>query len=257
VKLLIAIPSKGRAALFQNTAFRWLPALGYDYKIFVEPQDYVAYQDVTPELVQLEANDRGLAYAKQTITSYAAQQGYDLIFKMDDDIHWWSTGYGKMDYESTLAALGMAIPQCMDYFARQPQIQAVGFNYAVFMHAKGSPVWSLNQRLQTAYIVRTQSVYPHPAISTFEDYFTTLMIWLNGGCTLRCNLAGMNMGGGGLIAQNSGGLQSFDRSALAIREIERMRAIYPGLKVKRVKDKPWIHEPDFAAIKRDLFPVVK
>lgn len=250
MKLLIAVPSKGRAALFQKRTFRWLPDLGYDYQVFVEPQELEAYRLITSQVINVGANDRGLWYCKQSIQQYAQEHGYDVVFKMDDDINSWSTGYGLRNHDSTMEALGKTIPICMDKFERNSQVGAIGFNYAIFMHPNGSEKWSINQRLQTAYMVRTDSMYVKEDVSTFEDYYTCLMIWLNGGYTLRCNLAGIQVSG---VGKEKGGLQMFDRAKLAEKELEIMRQIYSALRVKRVKNKTWTHEPDFTAIKRDIF----
>lgn len=253
MKLLIAVPSKGRAALFKKRTFRWLPDVGYDYQVFVEPQELAAYQAITSRVVNIGANDRGLWYCKQCIQKYATEQGYEVVFKMDDDIFWWSSGTGRRNHESTMKALRTAIPACMNVFEKNTQVGAIGFNYAIFMHQQYSDNWSINQRLQTAYMVRTDSMYVKENVSTFEDYYTGLMIWLNGGHTLRCNLAGIQMSGTKLTGIDGGGLQMFDRSKMALQEIELMRQVYPALRIKRVKDKAWQYEPDFTAIKRDIF----
>lgn len=253
MRLLIAVPSKGRAELFKKRTWRWLPDLGYDYQVFVEPQELEEYRQITPQAINLGFNDRGLWYCKQIIQNYAKSHHYDIVFKMDDDIFWWSSGEGKRNHASTLEALGKAIPACLDIFTRNAQVGAIGFNYAIFMHQKYSDNWSINQRLQTAYMVRTDSMYVRENVSTFEDYYTGLMIWLNGGYTLRCNLAGIQMSGTKLTGIDGGGLQMFDRGKMAAQEIEIMRQVYPALRVKRVEGKAWQYEPDFTAIKRDIF----
>lgn len=241
--------------MFQRRTFSWLPDLGYDYQVFVEPQEFETYRKITPQVIKLERNDGGLWVAKQAIENHAKSHNYDVVFKMDDDIHAWSTGAGKKDYASTIAAFAKALPLCMETFERNKQVGAIGFNYAIYMHPQSSDNWSINQRLQTAYMVRTDSMYAKKDVSTFEDFFTCLMIWLNGGHTLRCNLMGIQVSGGKLTAADKGGLQLFDRKKLAEQEIEIMRRIYPALKVKRVTEKPWKYEPDFTAIKRDIFPI--
>jgi hypothetical protein len=43
MKLLIAIPSKGRADSIFSRTLRWLPLTGFDYKVLIEPQDSVDY----------------------------------------------------------------------------------------------------------------------------------------------------------------------------------------------------------------------
>jgi hypothetical protein len=251
MKLLIAIPSKGRAATIARHTLRYVPALGYDYKVFVEPQEAEAYTAVTDQLVTLDDSDRGLWFAKKAIRRYAETAGYDLIFKMDDDLHYWSPGHGKQadNIEQTPALLQQTIKAVMDKMAADRALRAVGFNYKQFMHVDSVPEWSMGQRLQTTYICHTRSFDGNEAVPVFEDFYTTLSIWMNGGLTARYNRAGFDAGA---VGGNSGGLQGFDRAAMAVQAIAGMQQICPVLKVRLTPDKPWPYEPDMAAVARAL-----
>lgn len=255
MRLLIAIPSKGRANTIAKHTMRYVPDLGYDYKVFVEPQEAADYTHVTGHLVTLDDNDRGLGYVNCAIRRYAQSEGYDLIFRMDDDLHYWSPGHGKQaeNIEQTPALLRQTIQAAVTRMTADQALRAVGFNYKQFMHIASTPVWSIGQRLQTTYICRTGSFRGDERISTFDDFYITLSIWMNGGLTARYNRAGFDAG---TVGKNTGGLQGFDRAAMALREINLMKQICPVLRVKPTPEKPWPVEPDMAAVARALRRVV-
>lgn len=251
MKLLIAIPSKGRAERILKYTLRYVPELGTDWRVFVEPQDYASYAKFisSEHLVQLSDNNRGLGYSKCEIAAYA--QGYDLVFKMDDDIRFWSKGSGSNSENSleTPQILLKAIKAILSKLKQHPQLKAVSFEYKNLQHLYNKSIFSPNRRLQTAYICRTKELYPREDVSTFEDFYTTLAIWVNGGYTARYNDAGMYIEGD--VGVMSGGLQSFDRAAMALRELQIMKRLYPGLKVREVKH-AWKYEPDLNAVAREL-----
>jgi hypothetical protein len=257
-RLLIAVPSKGRAQTFMQLTGRYVFDLPHDARVFVEPQDYAGYLGAgvpASALIQIDQDNQGLGYAKCAIAQYAVDCGYAVVFKHDDDIDHWSSGAGSNadNRLRTCDTLTCAVTHILDAFIKYPLLGAVSFNYKVYMHLQtDTPLFSYNQRLQTAYLCRTEALAARADISTFEDFYTALKIWVNGGFTARYNYAGMQLSGHKLIGQNTGGLQSFDRAAMAEREIEIMRRFYPALPVKQVKERPWKHEPDFARLKREL-----
>lgn len=257
-RLLIAVPSKGRAAAFMQLSGRYLFDCPYDTRVFVEPQDYNAYLSAGVSLqclIPLDQNNQGLGYAKCAIEQYAKTSGYTVVFKHDDDIDHWSSGVGSnaVNRTRTIDTLCKAIQHIMDAFTKYPLLGAASFNYKVYMHLQhDTPLFSYNQRLQTAYLCRTELFAARADVSTFEDFYTALKIWVNGGFTARYNYAGMQLSGHKLIGQNPGGLQTFDRAAMAERELEIMRLIYPQLPIKQVKERPWRYEPDFARLKREM-----
>lgn len=255
MRMLIAIPSKARAQTIAKKTMAYVPHLGIDYRVFVEPQDYDSYAVTVGEhaLTRLDANDCGLGYAKVAMHDYAVMHGYEAIFKLDDDIEFWSPGHGtaQSNRATTSDTLRRTLAQISDLLMRKLLVQAVGFTYKTFMHPNSVMAWSMNGKLQTAYVCRTESFASHPNISTFEDFYTTLSIWVNGGVTMRYARAGMALSGGKYIGLNTGGLQCFDRKLLAEAEIGYFRALFPPLKIKRV-DRPWGIEPDMAAARREL-----
>jgi len=246
MKVLIAIPSKARVETLEKNAYQWIKHIsGIDWKIFVEPQDFVEYSHVFgfENVKDIQADNRGLGYAKDFITSYAKSAGYDLIFKIDDDIRGFTDFRKKLKPEGTGRYLSALIPQLAKCFNIQPELGAIAFPYAFEMYDR--KLWEATKRIQTAYLIRTDLMYSNRAVSVFEDFVAGLHVLTQGKKILKYCLTGIDMGvkvGGG-----SGGHQMFDRHAQALKEVEELRKVYPPLCFRAV-DKPWKIEPDLRSV---------
>ncbi len=254
MKILIAVPSKNRAKILKDNAYEWLrhiASMGWDVAIFIEPQDVPQYLaefqgDNNPGLSfpTLPENDMGLCYAKKRIKKYAEERGYDLIFKVDDDVrgftHWRKNTKGQ---ECAMVVAGF-LERFLKDFSQHLSLSAIGFPYSheLFEAYDLKPT----KRLQTAYIVRTEYYCAPIESSFFEDFAVGINILVSGGKIFRYGRSGIHCGvkvGGG-----TGGLQDFDRAGKAAAEIDELRKLYPPLKAKKV-DKPWGFEPDLRSVK--------
>lgn len=241
-KVLIAVPSKARVETFQKYTWQWVKEFP-DFRLFVEPQDYEAYAFIpgmdASKIVSLSANNRGLAFAKESIYNYAKENEFDFIFKVDDDIKGWTDFRNRTDAQGTKTVFERMLHDCLKKFEEHREVKAIGFPYSFQMYHRQS--FSLTSRLQTAYITRLNNFGWHEELNVFEDFWTGLKIRINGGVVLRYELAGMDLGvkvGGG-----KGGHQVFNRKEQAEREIGVLRRLYPALKVRRVEKKAWEVEP--------------
>lgn len=243
MKVLCAVPSKGRAVLFSKKTQWWLSKTNADWRVFVEPQDAEMYSSFVPQerLVVMERNNPGgLWYAKQQIRNYAEQRGYDLVFKFDDDCDSLTTRGGKST-ETSVRLYHQAIKDAVDAFEKYPLLGAVCYPYRNEMYQLKK--WTgLNARLQSCYLLRTQLLQGDPPFSTFEDFANFVYIRVNGFYTLRYGLMGLSLLP---VGKTDAGANSYDRGKQAWADIEAMRKIYPALRVKRVEGKPWPIEPDF------------
>lgn len=228
MRTLVAIPSKNRPYNIEKYVLPFMKRLGLDFAIFVEPQDYQNYKNF-PNVVQMSENDKGLGYALMFAKNYAKKNGYDVIFKIDDDVH----SVGEIENDLDKIAKAMSIPQ----------VAAISFPYDFEFYAKTSKMFTReNKRIQTAYFIKTDKYRPRADVSTFEDFFQFMQIILNGEKTLFCSkhlIKCAPVGGG------KGGLQMFDRSELALKEIQIFKSIDPTIDVIFKKDKPWKYEPKF------------
>lgn len=250
MKLLIAIPSKGRSKTIFKHTLRWVARTGYDVKVFVEPQEIEEYRtnatvangeyylDLTDEsFVDIGKNDAGLSHAKQFIKDYATKNGYALVFKMDDDVMRFNArGRNKRDDDMIIDFCGM-VGQCRVAFGKYPDVAAIGFPYRgeLFEPKKWS---AINARLQTCYIIRTE--YIQTGYNTLEDFANYVYIRSQNKVTLRYGLLGIDCAD---VGANKGGHQMFNREAQANEELPKLRKIYPALKFKIVKGKTWGMEP--------------
>ena len=261
MKLLIAVLSKGRAEKIIKHTMRWLPRTGFDVRVFVEPQEYNQYLErlnhgdyenrthFPPEhLINIGENDKGLSFVKGFIKQYALDNGYALVFKMDDDVlRFNSRGKNKPDDEMVMEFAGM-VGTCRKTMGEYPDVGAIGFGYRNELHEKKR--WTLiNARLQTCYLIRTELL--QDGFNTTEDFAQYLYIRSLNKVTLRYGLLGIDCAD---VGKNKGGLQMFDRQAQFEEEAERLKEIYPAVQFKKVEGKSWLYEPilagDFFGIKR-------
>ncbi len=261
MKLLVAIPSKGRADTIFKRTLRWVTRAGFDVRIFVEPSEIEAYRagavdanyehylDIKPEqFISIRANDKGLGYAKGYIKRYAERNGYDLVFKLDDDVlRFTGRGKNKSDDEMIIQFSAM-VGRCRWAFNRYPDVGAIGFPYRNELYEPKE--WShINRRLQSSYIIRTELM--QSGFNTFEDFAQYIYIRSLNKVTLRYGLMGIDAAD---VGANRGGLQLFDREKMQDDEIPKLREMYPALEFKRVQGKKWGFEPvlsgDFFGVKK-------
>lgn len=237
MKCLVCIPSKGRPHNIKKYVEPFMQRLGLDYRIFVEPQDAGQYK--FDNVVVLDANDKGLGYATSFAKSYAKENGYELYFRIDDDVK----GIGEIenDIDKLIKAFGIQ------------KVGAVVFPYSFEWYAKTDKLFTrINKRTQTCYIIRTNLFRPDVRVSTFDDFYQYLLLRNDNYDTLYCSrhLIDCAPVGGGV-----GGLQMFDRSEMALNEINIFKSIDPTIKVVSKPNKPWKYEPKFTGNKYKSKPI--
>ena len=242
MKVLVAVPSKGRANEIQKDTLRWLKKTTKDYRVFVEPQDLRRYVDVGIDeriIQRLSENNRGLGYAKKAIYEFAKANNYDCIFKVDDDVVGWYGADRKPAHEKSTQVFEQAIQDGVEAFIKYGDVKAISYPYSFQMFEVKK--WSVNQRLQSCYFVRTEWLNSDERFSCFEDFATFILIRLNNGIVLRYGWAGIDCK---RVGGNSGGCQSFNRAVQAREELKILQGLYPALKIKKAKGKQWEYEPD-------------
>jgi hypothetical protein len=237
MKCLVFIPSKGRPESIRSNTLPLVKRLGLDYRIFVEPQDAEAYSFAN--VVTLPENDKGLGYSTSIAKQYAVINGYDLMFRLDDDVH----EIGNLEND---------IAKVLDVF-KMPTVGAVVFPYSFEFYAKTDKLFSrVNKRTQTCYIIRTKCFEPSASVSTFDDFYQFLLLRQAGLDTLFCS---RHMIKCKPVGKGKGGLQCFDRKEMAKREIAIFQAIDPSITIISKPDKPWGYEPKFTSPKYKSRPI--
>jgi hypothetical protein len=201
--------------------------LGLDYKIFVEPQDIESYS--FENVVEIDANNKGLGYATLFAKNYATKHGYDLYFRIDDDVK----GIGSIEKDIT---------KIIDSF-KLKKVGAVVFPYSFEWYAKTEKLFSrINKRTQTCYIMRLDLFRPRADVSTFDDFYQFLMLRKDGFDTLFCSRHLIDCAP---VGKGTGGLQAFNREEMAKKEISIFKRIDPNIDVISKPNKPWRYEPKF------------
>lgn len=238
MRCLVIIPSKARPKNVGKYTMPFVERLDLDYRIFVEPQDYQKYA-AYKNVVTLPENNKGLGYSTMYAKKYAEQHGYDLIFRIDDDVK--AIGEIEKDIDKIIASFGIE------------KVGAVVFPYDFEFYAKTEKLFTrVNKRTQTCYIIRTSIFEPREDISTFDDFYQYLIMRQKGYDTLYCSkhlIKCAPVGGG------DGGLQLFDRSAMALKEIQIFKGIDPTINVISKPHKPWKYEPKFIDKKYKSKPI--
>lgn len=262
MKLLIAVPSKGRADKIIKHTMRWLPRTGFEVRVFVEPQEYEAYKKSLEHgnydnrvhfplehLIDIGESDKGLGFAMAFIKQYATDNDFDLVLKMDDDVlRFNARGKNKPDDEMVMDFAGM-IGTCRKTMGEYPDVGAIGFPYRNELFEQKR--WTLiNGRLQTCYLIRT-SLMQDGTFDAMGDFAQYLLLRKANKITLRYGLLGIDCSD---VGKNKGGHQMFDRGAKVEAEIEKLKAIHPAIEFKKVEGKTWAYEPvlsgDFFGVKK-------
>ncbi len=162
MKILVIVASKNRTMRLKLLTLSWLRGAGIDYRILVEPQDKEAYTEIDNNLLVLPEDNQGLEYALLQGKKYAEENGYDVVFKIDDDIKGWTT---MMKDNQTLMKNNtqrfLQIIQDIEKPLSQEGCGGVSFGYRQeFWHDK--VFFGINQRFQTCYIVKTALFNPIP-----------------------------------------------------------------------------------------------
>lgn len=247
MKLLVAIPSKNRTETLMKYTWSWAKDLNQDVKIFVEPQDFPLYVEAgfpADDMIELDKNDQGLGYAKRFIQEYAFKNGYDVIFKLDDDTRGFTDFRKKIPTEQVPELVDKVLSEVMNVFEENENLGAVAFPYS--FHLFDEKKWEKVKKVQSSYLVRTGLLCPPHQFSVFEDFAVGLNCLVSNFKVMKYGLIGQDVGV--KVGAGTGGLQDFDRSALAEKEAELLRTMYPPLMFKKV-DKPWKIEPDMRSIK--------
>lgn len=250
MKLLVAIPSKGRAKSIFKRTLRWVVRTGFDVRVFVEPGEieeyrkwavdanYQNYLDIRPDqFIDIGKDNGGLSHVRGVIKRFAIDNGYDLVFRMDDDVmRFTGRGKNKDDGEMILLFAAM-VGACRRAFARYVDLAAVGFPYRNELFEEQQ--WTaINARLQTCYIIKPEFMVE--GFDNFDDFADYVNIRKQNKVTLRYGLLGIDTAD---VGREKGGLQSFDRAALAKQDMEKLRELHPALKFKKVEGKAWEAEP--------------
>lgn len=265
-KILVCCPSKGRYSSIMRHTCRFLmhESFKYDWFVFVEPQDFDKYSKVLPSerLINVKQNDKGLFHAKKTMKIFAEKNGYDYIFKIDDDVNniripeligskGKNTGLTKEEILSKrVNQLNNMLSDSLEMFDLLGDgVKGVTVMYGhQYNNYTGEKWLRLNNWLQSNYIVHKDffAIDEHKNIKCFEDLITHYYILKQGYFTIKYGLTALDVMD---VGKNEGGLQLFDRKSQAMNDKKEIEDLYPDISWKKVDGKTWEYEPDFSHTK--------
>jgi hypothetical protein len=246
-RILIVVPTRNRPKSFKNQTYRYLPFLNIDYKIFLEETQLSIYDYLSMgEVVTFEEEGLGLSWALIKAQKYAEENGYEFIFKIDDDIVNWTDLDKKVpkgnNIEGIKRVLNKFCSDSLDAFDKIPKLGGVSLPYGNELYGNLKTWYGENQRMQTCYLIRTKLYEPDIlSQSTFEDFDTTLSLVKRGFKILRYGKTAMRLND---VGKGEGGLQDFDRFEQAKKAIKYFKTKYGSeLKIRYKLDKSWKIEP--------------
>ena len=149
----IFIPSKGRYK--KNMTARSFDAIGADYTVFVEPQEYDLYaanMDVS-RLSVLPHSNKGLTKTRNYIWDFAAERGYERFWTFDDNIYHIYRLNRNKKYR-VLDTTPLAIME--NWVERYENVPIAGMNYHCFCKQSDPvPAFYLNTRVYSNMLIKT------------------------------------------------------------------------------------------------------
>ena len=231
----IYIASKNRR---QGKTMQLLSEAGIDFDLFVETQDYSAYDREFGHRPGVHINilredNRGLAYARQSILSYARTRKVGWFWMLDDDIDgFYLAEHGKTGKTDARAALEGA----QRIFAEMPGVAQAGLEYQQFAWS-ANRAFVLNSYCDVAVCLHSERVglvnfRPETDLKCDRDF--TLQILAQGYRVVKVQRYAFSAPKNG---SNQGGLkQAYDESGRELASSLAMVELWPG--VCEYREKP-------------------
>tara|TARA_R110000744_G_scaffold107013_8_gene203448 strand:- start:569 stop:1315 length:747 start_codon:yes stop_codon:yes gene_type:complete len=172
----IYIPSKGRADICTT------PALFDDCILVVEPQDAKSYQELHANVIVMEENDMGIAYARNWIKQYSIAQNEDYHWQIDDNIK--SFKWRETDKNLPVPAINN-LKQVETYVDQYDNIGAAGLKHALFAWTEKNEI-DYNKQVYTCVLFNNNTnIWWKDGLIEDTDY--SLQLLDAGYCTVIFN----------------------------------------------------------------------
>lgn len=183
VKYRIYIPSKGRAKYGQTA--KLLKSVGItNFKIVVEPQDYESYKEfwLEEELLMMDKNDQGIAYARTFIKQYSRSQDEEYHWQIDDDMNYFRLRMGGKNVKVNPRSCFNIVETVCSKFSN---VALLGITHFAYAFAKKTQV-SINRMTYGSYLIRSDlpMIWRHGVL---DDLDFSLQVLEAGHCTIAFN----------------------------------------------------------------------
>jgi hypothetical protein len=218
---LIAIPSYNRPYEIRKHIW-WLkeiPNSDLTWKIFVRKEQFRYYSQEIGDKNLIAIDVTNFRETINAIGDYACQNGYDWVFKIDDDMSFKNRESKKKDIPFVfISALSDIVKELND----NSNIKAVNIcKPSRYLYHKGGK-FLYNKPLIGNYFIESKNMYMPKGLELLDDYYFTLKILEDGDTAIYCR-AYENA----LTMSNSGGLQSYDRNEMTERTYHVLKTLYP------------------------------
>jgi hypothetical protein len=237
-KLLIAVPSLGRAYDIEKHAGFWLKQLErYEYKLFCEPREKIYYSQTMPmSNIVFTENNCGLKGQIGHIRRYAEEKGFKYVMKCDDDMWFLKKKTSKKRSAETIED---ALDEIVSEMELDKSIGGVTITKAAgYMRNPNNELWlyKKNKPFYSNSISRTELF----KVPDCADIFVDLSL------ALECVTKGFSTKTYGRIYEscitfkNKGGFQSTNRDELSRKVYPLLREVYP-----EIRERPDTKNPCF------------
>jgi hypothetical protein len=239
----IAVASKGRpdSKLLLRIQTENLP-----FRIFCEPQDANTYRQRFPGvIIQLDADNQGLAYARNAILGYARASGASKFWMLDDDVEDFFEGTEKGYLKVTVAeALGKAEP-----LLGEMTQGALEYSQFAWSHQPGD--CSDGSYCDVCVLIdigRTKDLTFRDEVNLKLDRDFTLQVLASGGRTRRISNIGFSCPENG---SNKGGLYEAYKSGREKADCEALAKFWPHcVTVQQKKSGRWDAKIDWRNVRQ-------
>ena len=237
MSVLLAIPSFNRPYNLQNTIMYWLKDYTLDWKVFVEPRQYMYYkQIVKPDNLIRTHNENYICGQMQDICEYAQYHNYKYVFKVDDDMCFTRRGSKKPDHGAIASEL---VLDCVKFMDENPDCGLLTAPKAMtYLYYKKEDLFvEINKPIYSNYFIRVQdlSEIMKREYLIFDDLLVSFATKARNKKIYRY----MGAYESAKTHKNEGGLQSFDREKLSKLSYKALKKDYPlleGIDAKNTKN---------------------
>lgn len=231
-KTLIAIPSYNRPYEVEKKIGYWIKDIkNADIKVFVDPNQYMYYNQVIPSEMLVEGAEQGSesGYISQMIflQNYAKENGYEYILRCDDDMVFKANGYKKHEFAGLIDNSILEIEQRFD---ENKDLSAVSYCLPMeWLHSEKKGFKHRKKNFSGNCYIRTERWHFRKDLYLHDDLFTWLELQIRGyGYTETY----FGLYQDAFLGKNNGGLQSFDRLKMSKECYKRSLKYYPKLTLK-------------------------